>query len=259
MLPSAYGPPTDRPEGEPAPPVTEAVWLEPIPDALLDAVEAATPTVQGPDACYLARESVALAFVAVVQTLPPRQRAALVLRDVSGWSAAELAEALETSVASANRLLQRGRETVRRTYTPSARDALRVPDEEGQAAAVRRYVAAWERADVDALAGLLTADARMTMPPTPTWYDGRAAIQRFFAGRVFGGPQPHSIRLVSLEGANRQPAVAAYVQGPDSAYHALAIKVFTVRGGRIAEIAGFCDPALFPAFGLEGQLGADGL
>ena len=249
VLPSTWGLAAD-PEAAPAPPLTDGVWLEPIPDALLDA--AAGPEAGAPEARYLARESVELAFVALTQTLPPRQRAALILRDVLGWSAVEVAQALETSAASANSLVQRARTAVRERYPVGTRDDLAAPADGG--AVVQRYMEAWERADVDGLAALLTEDARMTMPPTPSWYDGRDSIRRYFASRIFGGAQPMRIRLMPMAGANRQPAVAAYIAGPDGVYHALAVKVFTLRGGAISEITGFCDPAVFRAFGLPERL-----
>jgi RNA polymerase sigma-70 factor, ECF subfamily len=228
----------------------ELLHLQPYPDRLL--AEVGT-TAGDPEARYELRESVELAFVAAVQLLPPRQRAVLLLRDVLGWSAAETASALQSSVASVNSALQRARaamERARELGTPSHEP----PDEGHEAALLRRFMAAWDALDVDGLARLLADDALLTMPPVPTYLRGAPAVQRFFAtvpaeGRLDG------IRLVPTR-ANGQPALAAYLRDADGGvYRAYGVMVFALRGGRIAGIVGFADSTLFDAFGLPRELG----
>jgi RNA polymerase sigma-70 factor (ECF subfamily) len=198
VLPESQGPPADRmPTGEPA---TEVAWLEPYPDVGLGGI---ADTAPGPEARYEMRETVALAFVAAIQHLPPRQRAALLLCDVVGWSASETAVLLGTSVASINSALQRARATLERQF-PSGRAATGPLPDDAQRALLDRYIRAWEDADLDGFVGLLRDDAIYSMPPWPQWYSGRAAIRGFFgtAWRYYGG-----FRLVPTS-ANRQPAFA---------------------------------------------------
>jgi RNA polymerase sigma-70 factor (ECF subfamily) len=223
--------------------------LQPYPDGLLAGLEAASP---GPEARYELRESVELAFVAAVQLLPPRQRAVLLLRDVLGWSAAETADALETSVAGVNSALQRARASLER-----ARELGTSPHEpprtDREADLLRRFVAAWEAVDIDGLVRLLAEDALMTMPPVPTYVRGADAIGRFFASVPAEG-RLDEIRLVPTR-ANAQPALAAYVRDPaDDVYRAYGVMVFALGAGRIAGIVGFADPALFEVFGLQSEL-----
>src|SRR5918995_288490 len=144
-------------------------WLEPYPDSLLP-----DPALADPQARLDLRESVGLAFLAAVQHLPPRQRAMLLLFDVLGWSAAEIAELLETSVAAVNSGLQRARATL--DSRPAAR-----PTEDEERALVERFVDAWDRVDIEGLVALLRDDAVMAMPPEPVWFDGREAVGEFFA------------------------------------------------------------------------------
>jgi RNA polymerase sigma-70 factor (ECF subfamily) len=187
-----------------------------------------------------------LAFVTTIQYLSPRQRAVLLLRDALGFSASETAAALETTVDAVNSVLKRARlalDGARRGRPASDSGARLTGDEE---TLVGRYVDAWEVADVDRLVSLLREDARMTMPPTPSWYDGREAIgaflSRFFAGLGRGS------RLLATR-ANRQPALAVYIR--DGEHHRpLALQVLTIERNRIAAITGFTDPALFPFFAL---------
>ena len=212
--------------------------LQPYPDVLLE--EAASP---GPEARYELRESVELAFVAAVQLLPPRQRAVLLLRDVLGWSAAETADALESSVAGVNSALQRARATLER-----ARELGTPPHEPPragrEATVLRRFMAAWDAVDIDGLVRLLADDALMTMPPVPTYLRGAEEIGRFFATVPAEG-RLDEIRLV-LTRANAQPALAAYVRDPDDGVHrAYGVMVFALRGESIAGIVGFADPSLF--------------
>jgi len=194
-----------------------------------------------------------LAFLAAIQHLPPRQRAALILRDVLGWSAKEAAAALDTSVASANSALQRARTTLREHLPERRLDwAQPLGPTEDELAVVRRYVDAVERADLDTLAGLLAEEIRAVMPPWPMWFAGRDALLATLrtswdpAGPDYIG----RFRMVPTA-ANGLPAVGSYVRSPgDDEYKAFAIGVLRVADGRITEISAFHDTALFPAFGL---------
>jgi RNA polymerase sigma-70 factor, ECF subfamily len=217
------------PAGDEPPPIARVKWLEPYPDSLLPDAD--------PEARVELRESVALAFLAAIQHLPPRQRAMLLLFDVLGWSAAEIAELLETSVAAVNSGLQRARATLQTHPTERA-------TEEEERLLMERFVDAWERVDIRRLVELLREDAVMAMPPEPVWFPDAAAIGEFFAS-VLGEGELARIKLVPTR-ANRRPALAAYFDGEAS-----GIMVFQVAGGRIAEIVGFADAArIYDRFGL---------
>jgi RNA polymerase sigma-70 factor, ECF subfamily len=237
--------PAADPTAPPAPPV-DLPWLQPYPDSLLEGIAAPE---QEPGALVVARETIELAFIAAIQHLPPRQRAALILRDVVGWSARETAELLETSVASVNSALQRGRATLRsRLGEERAEWGKESEPSAEERELVRRYADAHERADIDALADLLREEVRLAMPPHPTWFDGREAI--LVAMRAAFDPQFGALRAL-LTAANRQPAVAHYLRAPGEAeYRALAIDVLRFEDGRVAEITSFPEPGLFAAFGL---------
>jgi RNA polymerase sigma-70 factor (ECF subfamily) len=229
----------------PSPPA-DLPWLQPYPDRLLEQVAAPE---EEPGAVVVGRETIALAFIAAIQHLPPRQRAVLILRDVLGWSAKDTASLLETSVASANSALQRARSTLRHRLgerrTEWATGA--VPSAE-ERELLRRYIEAHERADVDALAELLREDARLTMPPHPIWFEGRAAI--LVASEKGLDPAFGALRSVPAW-ANRQPGVAHYLRVPgETEFRALAIDVLRIEGGRVAEITSFADVGFFAAFGL---------
>jgi RNA polymerase sigma-70 factor (ECF subfamily) len=221
-------------------------WLQPYPDRLLGADDA-------PDTIVVARETIELAFIAAIQHLPPRQRAVLILRDVLGWPARDVAALLEVSVAAVNSALQRARATLRdrlgERRTEWARPA---GPSEHERELLRRYVAAHESADADAFAALLREDARLTMPPHPTWFAGREAI-RVAAQQGF---DPAFGRLRTLAtAANRQPAAAHYLRRPgESRYLPLALDVLRIEGDRVAEITSFVSPALFAAFALPSAL-----
>ena len=237
------------PAAPPSPPA-DLPWLQPYPDRLLEPISSAEDE---PGAVVVARETIELAFIAAIQHLPPRQRAVLILRDVLGWSAKDTASLLEASVASANSALQRARATLRdrlgerRTEWAPSWD----PSEE-ERELLRRYVDAHERADADALAELLRDDARLTMPPHPTWYAGREAIR--IAARQGFDPEFGQLRTL-VTAANRQPAAAHYLRRPgESQYRPLALDVLRVEGQRVAEITSFVFPGLFPAFGLPPAL-----
>jgi RNA polymerase sigma-70 factor (ECF subfamily) len=230
-------------------PRAEIGWLQPYPDHLLEPVG---PGDAEPHAAVIANETIELAFLAAIQHLPPRQRAVLVLRDVLGWSANETAALLEVTVASVKSALQRARPTLK-MYLPERRlewapSAAPTPEEQ---ALLRRFMDAHEQADIAAFAKLLSEDVRLTMPPHPFWFAGRAAVAGF-AEHAFGPASPlyrgqwHSVPTR----ANRQPAVAGYVRPAGAAeFQAQVLNVLRVEGGRITEITSF-EPHLFPAFDL---------
>jgi RNA polymerase sigma-70 factor, ECF subfamily len=246
-------PPQVAPAGDPTappPPPADLPWLQPYPDRLLEPI---APAGDEPGAVVVARETIELAFLAAIQHLPPRQRAVLILRDVLGWSAKETALLLEASVGSVNSALQRARATLRdrlperrMEWAPSSG-----PSEE-ERELLRRYVEAHERADAEALAELLREDARLVMPPHPTWYSGREAIMT----AMRQGFDPEFGRLRTLvAAANMQPAAAHYLRAPgQSAYRPLALDVLRLDRGRVSEIDSFVSPELFPAFGLPPTL-----
>jgi RNA polymerase sigma-70 factor (ECF subfamily) len=249
VLPEALGPPAvEMPRGEPA---TEVAWLEPYPDAALEGV---ADTAPGPDARYEMREAIQLAFVAAIQHLSPRQRAVLLLRDVMGWSAAETAGLLDTTVTSVNSALVRARSTIERRFPDGRPGALPAQDER-QRDLVDRYLRVWDAADADGLVALLREDAVIAMPPWPEWYTGHVAIRAFF-GWVWppGGPRPDHPRLVPT-GANGQPAFAVYRPDDErTSLEAHAIQVLTVRQGAIAAITHFREPRVFARFALPATL-----
>ncbi|GAA2354506.1 sigma-70 family RNA polymerase sigma factor [Nonomuraea africana] len=225
-------------------PVTGPVWLEPWPDD----VPADEPD---PAASYLRREGVELAFVAALQHLPGTQRAVLILREVLEYSAVEVASLLDTTPASVNSALQRARKAVERRVPPvTQRAELAALGSDGARELVDAFVAAWERADVDAIVAMLADDARFTMPPLPAWFDGRDDVARFLTERVFAT----AWRLVPVR-ANGQPALACYPQNPDDGRFRLgAITVLSLRSGRITELGSFLDPELHHLFGLPREL-----
>ena len=221
--------------------------LDPYPDRLLDEL---SPTAPGPEATIELQESVELAFVAAVQFLPPRQRATLLLRDVIGYPAAEVATMLETSVAGVNSALQRARATLAQGRPPGGSRATmprRIPRRSKHSSAASQI--AWHAADVPSIVALLTEDALFTMPPQPARYVGREAIGTFLATVPHGG-RLDRYRLVPTR-ANRQPAVAAYCREDGAGdYRAHSVMVLAIEGGAIASLVRFADPALFAHFGL---------
>jgi RNA polymerase sigma-70 factor, ECF subfamily len=225
----------------------EVTWLQPFPDHLL---EPAARRESEPEALVLTQESIALAFLTVIQLLTPQQRAALILRDVLDWSAKEAADLLGTSVAAANSALQRARATLR-THLPSRKPEW-PPGVEASAAErdlLRKYVDAAERQDLAALESLIREDAVFRMPPEPSITTGRDAILRVWADGGFGSERFGRVRCATTR-ANRQPAVAYYVlRDGETAYHALTLVVLRIEDGRIAEVVNFV-PEVFEAFGL---------
>ena len=247
VLPSQLGPSTGP--GVVLPPV-DRPWLEPYPDHLLDPV---APSGAEPDAMVVARETIEIAFLVAIQLLPPKQRAVLILRDVLDWSAKEVASLLEVSVASVNSALQRARATLKENLPARRPGGMRGSDpSEEERAVLHRYMDAFERADVAAVAELLRDDARGNMPPYPMWHDGRAVIVTALA-MSFDRASPDYIgrwKFIPTQ-ANRQPTAAAYLRAPgDSEYRAFSLDVLRIEDGKVAEITAFVGPDLFPAFGL---------
>jgi RNA polymerase sigma-70 factor, ECF subfamily len=228
-------------------------WLEPYPDRLLDQVATGEPE---PEALLVRRETTELAFLAAIQRLPPRQRAVLVMRDVLDWSAAESAASLETTTAAVNSSLQRARATLAQAL-PRRDDGWLAGSaaNESERSLLARLMEAFDRRDSQAIAALLSADARMVMPPTPTWYDGRAAITTFFRDHVFAPDGPGHFRVVATA-ANRQPAFAMYRRRPgDDRHRAFAVVALRLERGAIADMTLFLQPALFARFGLPDAMG----
>jgi RNA polymerase sigma-70 factor (ECF subfamily) len=250
VLPVEHGPPSD-PHDEQGPPLAETVWIEPFPD---DAI-AEPDDRPGPEALYERRESVELAFVAALQHLPARQRAALILREVLGFSAKEVAGQLETTVASVNSAVQRARRTLdERLPSESQREVLDGLGEARVRDLAARWIRAWETADVDSIVGMLTEDAVLAMPPMAEWYQGREAFQTFVTDRVFAPEDPRRLRLVPVH-ANCQLAFGLYHWEPEAgSFRAFAITVLSLRGDRVAELTGFLSPELFDHFGLPAEL-----
>ena len=244
VLPIDYAPAGDPHDG-PAAPVTETVWLEPYPDEKLGLASG----LAGPGARYEQREGVELAFIAALQHLPARQRAVLILRDVIGFSARETAEALETTPVSVDSALQRAHKTVdERLPARSQQATLRSLGDDALSELVQRYVTAWERNDVGAVVAMLAEDARMTMPPLPTWYRGREQVGTFLSGWVLAGAERWHLIPARVNG---QVAFGAYTRDEMTrAFLPHGVSVLTLRGARIEEITVFLTPAAFPRFGL---------
>ena len=228
-------------------PLAEVPWLQPYPDEVLEAIPSGEAE---PEAEVVARETMELAFIAAIQLLPPKQRAALILRDVLGWSAAETASLLDTGVAAANSALQRARATMKR-HLPQRRLDWQTGEEpsDEERALLERYMDATERNDPVAMVRLLREDAFCTMPPLEAWYVGNEAIVAAWVEDGFGTDAVGHLQPVSVS-ANRQPAVAIYRRGPNGTkYRPLALDVLRFEGGRVAEIVVF-GPDVFGAFGL---------
>jgi RNA polymerase sigma-70 factor (TIGR02960 family) len=239
----------DVPKVQPPEPTRlgDFLWLEPYPDALL---EGAIDMPLGPEAQYEQTESISLAFVTALQVLPPRQLAVLVLRDVLGFPASEVADMLGTTVESVTSALKRGRATLERRRLPaSVLETPPAPDSGPEAAIVGKFVSAWESADLDALVALLTDDVFMSMPPMPFEYEGRAAVARFCASIFDSGRR---FDLVPTR-ANGQPACGAYVRAPDGVSHGVGLFVLTLTGDRIGAMTRF-DNSVLPWFGLPRTL-----
>jgi RNA polymerase sigma-70 factor (TIGR02960 family) len=227
---------------------TEPIWLEPYPDALLEGIRDQAP---GPEARYETKEAVALAFIVGLQHLPPQQRAVLVLRDVLGFHAGEVAEMLETTEPSVNSLLRRARTAFDSRLPAAGRERAPLPDSKLERDIVGRFSDAVEAGDIDGMVALLTDDAWVTMPPEPYEYQGPAAIAAFLRGREVARG---AMRLVPTR-ANGQPAFACYLPSPQTDIaRPYALFVLTVEGDRISAITWFADSSVFPQFGLPRTL-----
>ena len=227
----------------------EPIWLEPYPDVFLEGL---ADTAPGPEARYEMRESVGLAFVAALQHLPPRQRAAVVLHDVLGFHTVEVAEMLESSEASVKGALQRARATIDERIPPGAREHALLPRSARERELVSRFAAAVERGDTQSIVSMLTEDAWLTMPPEPYEYQGGQAIARFLWDRA--ARRGAHLRLVPTR-ANGQPAFGCYL--PDAhapIARAYGLMVLTLGDDSISAITWFGERSLVPRFGLPRTL-----
>jgi RNA polymerase sigma-70 factor (ECF subfamily) len=239
----------DMPEVEPPEPTRlgELVWLEPYPDALL---EGAIDVPPGPEAQYEQTEAISLAFVTALQLLPPRQLAVLILRDVLGFHANEVADMLDSTVESVNSALKRARASLQRRLPPTdEREPAPAPDSTAEQALVAAFVRAYESGDLDALVALLTEDVHLSMPPIPIEYQGRDVVARLFAG-IFGSGR--RVDLVPTR-ANGQPAFGAYLRASTGIRHGAGLFVLTLTGDRICAFTRF-DNSVLPSFGLPRSL-----
>jgi RNA polymerase sigma-70 factor, ECF subfamily len=209
------------------------LWLEPLPDTLT------------PETAFTARESVRLAVVTALQELPARQRAVLILRDVVQFTAAEVAELLETTPAAVNSALQRARAHLA-DVAPSE-DSVAEPEDTARRELLDRYCAAFANGDVAALAEMLRADVRLEMPPVPAWFTGRETVIHFLANRAFA--KPGDVVMIPTR-ANGQPAVAEYRRSDDGVMRAHSIHVITAADDGVEAITVFLDPTLFESFGM---------
>ena len=226
--------------------------LEPYPDRLLEGLPA--PDL-GPDAIAVERESIGLAFVTAMQLLPPKQRTVLVLRDVLGWSAREVADQLDDSVPAVNSALQRGRERLERERLEGTMTRIHAPrSRSAEARVMERFQQAWAAVDIPALTALLADDALLTMPPEAARFEGREQVGMFFATAPMDGHLDR-IKLIPAR-ANGQPALAAYAQeDTGSDFRAYGVMVFAINNDRIDWIVGFPQkPELFTRLGLPTQL-----
>jgi RNA polymerase sigma-70 factor (ECF subfamily) len=223
------------------------MWLEPYPDALL---EGAINVPLGPEARYEQTEAISLAFVTALQVLPTRQRAVLILRDVLGYHANEVADMLDSTVESVNSALKRARASLQRRLPPiDEHEPPPAPDSPAEQALVAKFVRAYQSGDVDALVTLLTADVRVSMPPIPLEYHGRDVVARFYASVTRQG------RTYDLEPtrANGQLAFGAYLLAPTGIRHGTGLLVLTLTGDRICAMTRF-DNSVLPWFGLPRSL-----
>ena len=239
----------DVPNVEPPEPtrLDEVTWLEPFPDALMEGVIGVPP---GPEARYEQTEAISLAFVTALQVLPPRQVAVLILRDVLGFHASEVAGMLEVTVESVNSALKRARASLQRRQQPAAgHEPPPASGSPAEDAIVAKFARAWESADLDTLVALLTNDVFITMPPVPFGYEGRDAVTRFCASQFAA---TRRFDLVPAR-ANGQPAFGAYLRAPAGIRHATAFYVLTLAGDQICALTRF-EVSVLPWFGLPRSL-----
>jgi RNA polymerase sigma-70 factor (ECF subfamily) len=233
VLPAGIGDGSTDPEAELDAMGNGYRWLEPLPDMLT------------PETVSMARTSVRLAIATALQELPARQRAVLILRDVVQFSAAEVAELLETTPTAVHSALQRARAHL--AAVAPTEDSATTPDDEAVRTLLDRYCSAFENGDVRALTALLSDDVRLEMPPHPVWFTGRDAVVRFLSTRAFSGPGDTDMVPTA---ANGQPAVADYRRGSDGVLRAHAIHVLTLAAGAVVAVTVFLDATLFDAFGV---------
>jgi RNA polymerase sigma-70 factor (ECF subfamily) len=233
VLPIDYGPAAD-PHIGPGEPVVESVWIEPYPDEILGVGDGP----DSPDGSYERRESVELAFVAALQHLPATQRAVLILREVLGFSAKEVAKSLDTTVVAVNSALQRARAGVEQRVPERSQQAtLRSLGEDSLRELVDRYVEAWERNDVEAFVGMLAQDATFAMPPLASWYDGLEAIAAWAAAFPLSGDWRWRALRTS---ANGQPALGFYAwNAQEESYRPFALNVLSFSGNRVSAVTAF--------------------
>jgi RNA polymerase sigma-70 factor (TIGR02960 family) len=227
----------------------EPVWLQPYPDLLIDGIPDEAP---GPEARYETKEAIALAFIVGLQHLPPQQRAVLVLRDVLGYRAGEVAEMLETSDAAVNNLLRRARAAFESRLPAAGRERAPLPNSQLERDIVGRFAETVENGDVDGMVAALTDDAWLTMPPLPHAYQGPDTIRAFLRGGEERRGAP--LRLVPTR-ANTQPAFGCYVSEPETGVaRAYSLLVLTLEGNQISAITWFGDSSVLAQFGLPRML-----
>jgi RNA polymerase sigma-70 factor (ECF subfamily) len=250
VLPIDYGPPARPGEDAPDGPITEPIWIEPYPDGELEMEDG----YAAPEARYERREAVELAFIAALQHLRPRQRAVLILREVLGFSAKEVAESMGSTVASVNSALQRARKAVEERLPERSQQAtLRSLGDEGLREVVERFTTAFENGDVEAIQALLAEDATFAMPPHAPWYRGRDAIGDSWL--MPDGPPPR-LRYVPTR-ANGQLALGTYaIDAAGERFLPIALDVLTMRGKLIADVIAFRAPEVFSRFGLPDEVPA---
>jgi RNA polymerase sigma-70 factor (ECF subfamily) len=223
--------------------VMDPIWLEPYPDSMFDSV------IDDPEAQVSERQTIKLAFVAALHLLPPRQRAVLLLADVLEWQASEIASTLDTTVAAVKSLLHCARATLAKQPTVTMLEGQRLLDAEQQAL-LERYMRAWETADVESFTALIKEDAIFSMPPIPSWYQGRETLRGLVAMTIFSGQAQGRWRMLPT-GANGQPAFGLYrAAGEAGVWNAYGIQVVDVEDGLLANMITFRVPALFACFGL---------
>ncbi len=248
LLPSNLFSPAD-PNHPIEPPATEILWLEPFPDEWLADSSAANPETR-----YSVHESISLAFLIALQILPPRQRAALILKDVLDWPASGIADLLDTTTSSVNSALHRARVTLAKNYQGQKPQSIVDGTDEQTRKTLEKYIHAWQTADVNGLVALLKKDVTLSMPPSPSWYAGRENIAKFAANTVFAyegmfsGFASGRWKLLPVR-ANGQPSAAVYQRMDAGIYQPFGIHVLTCAQGQIAQISCFIDPSLTTRFG----------